>query len=218
MNHRSHLKGLVWIVAMAATQALSSHAQQPAAPPPASDGTVGHSSDLQKQLEELKQQYDATTRDLQQRITALEQQIQKKKEESEKTKQGTVVSAAELAAEKAAQNAVLGESSQVGAKYQGQLPSEPTYDLLREADTKIEKLQEQVQSFEFHGYFRSGYGLNSDGGQQVAFQAPGADAKYRLGNEAETYGEFIFVNNWVNPDHNNDKPWMRTEVMLEANT
>ena len=79
-------------------------------------------------------------------------------------------------------------------------------------------LQQQVQSFEFHGYFRSGYGLNSEGGQQVAFQAPGADAKYRLGNEAETYGEFIFVNNWLNPEQNTDKAWMKTEVMIEANT
>ena len=72
--------------------------------------------------------------------------------------------------------------------------------------------------FEFHGYFRSGYGLNSVGGQQVAFQAPGAGAKYRLGNEAETYGEFIFVNNWVNPNHATDKAWFKTEVMLEADT
>ena len=59
----------------------------------------------------------------------------------------------------------------------------------------------RLKSFEFHGYFRSGYGLNSRGGKQVAFQAPGADAKYRLGNEAETYAELIFVNNWVNPKH-----------------
>jgi maltoporin len=212
------LKRLLWAVILVAAEALPSAAQQPAPPPTSSEGAAApQSNDLQKQLEQLKQQYESTSRDLQQRITALEQQIQKQKDENEKAKQGTI-SAAELAAQHAAQNAVLGESSQVGAKYQGQLPSEPTYDLLREADTKIEKLQEQVQSFEFHGYFRSGYGLNSDGGQQVAFQAPGADAKYRLGNEAETYGEFIFVNNWVNPDHNNDKAWMRTEVMLEANT
>ena len=217
MNCSSRLKRLLWAVALVAAEALPSAAQQPAAQPTGSEGAAPQSNDLQKQLEQLKQQYESTTRDLQQRIAALEQQIQKQKDENEKAKQGTI-SAAELAAQHAAQNAVLGESSQVGAKYQGQLPSEPTYDLLREADTKIEKLQEQVQSFEFHGYFRSGYGLNGDGGQQVAFQAPGADAKYRLGNEAETYGEFIFVNNWVNPDHNNDKAWMRTEVMLEANT
>src|SRR5215467_7061006 len=217
MNCSSRLKGLLWAVILVAPEALPSAAQQPAAPPTSSEGAAPQSNDLQKQLEQLKQQYESATRDLQQRIAALEQQIQKQKDENEKAKQGTI-SAAELAAQHAAQNAVLGESSQVGAKYQGQLPSEPTYDLLREADSKIEKLQEQVQSFEFHGYFRSGYGLNSDGGQQVAFQAPGADAKYRLGNEGETYGEFIFVNNWLNPDHNNDKAWMRTEVMLEANT
>jgi len=209
MNRRSPLKRLPWIAAMVAAQALPCSAQQSAA--------QSATCDLQKQLDQIKQQYDATTRDLQARIAALEQQIQKQKEDSEKPKQGTIP-AVELAAERAAQNAVLGESAQVGAKYQGQLPSEPTYDFLREADTKIEKLQEQVQSFEFHGYFRSGYGLNSQGGQQVAFQAPGADAKYRLGNEAETYGEFIFVNNWLNPDHNSDKAWMRTEVMFEANT
>jgi maltoporin len=56
------------------------------------------------------------------------------------------------------------------------------------------------------------------GGQQVAFQAPGAGAKYRLGNEAETYAELIFVNNWLNPDHSSDKAWMKTEVMIQANT
>jgi maltoporin len=170
---------------------------------------------LQQQLQELKKQYDATTRDLEQRIGALEQQIEKEKEAREKAKEATV-SAVELA-EQAAQKAVLGQSDQ-GAKYQGQIPSEPTYDLLREAETKIENLQQQVGSFEFHGYFRSGYGLNGEGGQQVAFQAPGAGAKYRLGNEAETYAELIFVNNWVNPEHNSDKAWIRTEFMIEANT
>jgi maltoporin len=202
------LKRVQRIVALIAASALPSLAQQPPTPKP---------DDLQKQLEQLKQQYDATTHDLEQRIAALEQQIQKQKEASEKTKEGTV-SAVELAAQQAAEKAVLGQSDQVGAKYQGQLSSEPTYDLLREADQKIASLEQQVQSFEFHGYFRSGYGLNSEGGQQVAFQAPGADAKYRLGNEAETYGEFIFVNNWLNPERNTDKAWIKTEVMIEANT
>ena len=209
MNRRSHLKRSLWIVAMAATQVLPSSAQQPAA--------RSSPSDLQKQLEQLKQQYDATTRDLQQRIAALEQQVQKQKEVSQTTKQETA-SAVELAARQAAEKAVRGQSDQVGAKYQGQLPSEPTYDLLNEAEAKISKMQEQLGTFEFHGYFRSGYGLNGKGGSQVAFQAPGADAKYRLGNEAETYGELIFVNNWLNPEHSSDKAWLKTEVMVEANT
>ena len=112
---------------------------------------------LQQQLEQLKQEYETTTQALQLRMAALEQQIQSQKESSEKAKEATV-SAADLAAERAAK-AVLGENSdQVGAKFQGALPSEPTYDLLQEADETIAKLKEQVGTFEFHGYLRSGYG------------------------------------------------------------
>lgn len=192
----------MWCIAAVPFMAVAAPAQQ--------------TDQLQQQLQQLKQQYDQTTHDLEQRIAALEQQIEKEKETSGKAKEGTV-SAAELAQE-AAKGALLGQSNQVGAGFQGQLPSEPTYDLLHEADTKIARLQEQVGLFEFHGYFRSGYGLNSVGGEQVAFQAPGAGAKYRLGNEAETYAELIFVNNWINPEHNPNKAWMRTEFMVEANT
>ena len=175
------------------------------------------SNDLQKELEQLKRQYDQTTHDLEQRISVLEQQIAEQQSRTQTPTEGTV-SAVELAAQQATEGAVTGESNQVGAKFQGQIAQEPTYDFLREEETKIEKLQQQLGTFEFHGYFRSGYGLNSVGGQQVAFQAPGADAKYRLGNEAETYAELIFVNNWLNPDHESSKTWVKTEFMVEANT
>src|SRR5215470_6149242 len=185
----------------------------------AQEGGAAQADDLQKQLQNLKQQYEATTHELEQRIAALESQIQKQKQAIEKAQQGTTTTATvEQVAQEAIEQTVRGQSSQVGAIFQGQIPSEPTYDLLSEAETKIEKLKEQVGAFEFHGYFRSGYGLNSKGGSQVAFQAPGADAKYRLGNEAETYGEFIFVNNWLNPQHTANKAWLKTEVMVEANT
>ena len=179
--------------------------------------------DLDQQLHDLKLQYEQTTKDMQQRIAALERQIQKQNEAAEhkeatKASDEATVSAAELAAENAVRKVLFGNSNKVGAQYQGQVPSVPTYDLLQEAETKIEGLQQQLGMFEFHGYFRSGYALNSEGGQQVAFQAPGAGAKYRLGNESETYGEFIFVNNWLNPDHSSDRAWFKTEVMFEANT
>lgn len=39
------------------------------------------------------------------------------------------------------------------------------------------------------GYFRLGGGATGDGDDMVCFKAPGARAKYRLGNECETYGE-----------------------------
>jgi maltoporin len=196
-----------WIVVLLAAAALPSAAQQP--------------DDLQQQLDQLKQQYEQSIRDMQQRMAALEEQIAKQKasqvKASEAKKEATVASV-ELAAEQAATKAIQGGSDDVGSQFQGQVPSEPSYDLLSEADEKIVKLQEQIGAFEFHGYLRSGYGLNSDGGEQVAFQAPGADAKYRLGNEAETYGELIFVDNWLNPDRASDKAWLKTEVMIEANT
>lgn len=211
---RSHRKKLFgWFVGCLATVAFVAPAIR-----------AQQADQLQQQLQQLKQQYEQTTKDMQQRIAVLEQQIEKQnetaaqeKEKVQKENQATV-SATELAAENAVKKVLFGESGRVGAKYQGQVPSPPTYDLLQEAETKIQGLEQQLSTFEFHGYFRSGYGVNSQGGQQVAFQAPGAGAKYRLGNEAETYGEFIFVNNWLNPESSSDKAWLKTEVMIEANT
>ena len=156
-------------------------------------------------------------RDLQERIAALEQQIQKQAASQDDAAKGRTVSAGELAAQ-TVKSTLLGESDQNGHTLQGVVPAAPLYENLRDAETKIARLQEQVKSFEFHGYFRSGHGLNNRGGHQVAFKAPGADAKFRLGNEAETYGELIFVNNWLNPEHNSDSAWMKAEVMVEGNT
>jgi maltoporin len=56
--------------------------------------------------------------------------------------------------------------------------------------------QDAKPLFEFHGYMRSGFGLNERLGDQEAFSAPGAQAKYRLGNETETYIELTLQTNW----------------------
>jgi maltoporin len=74
------------------------------------------------------------------------------------------------------------------------------------------------KAFEFHGYARSGYGINERGGPQVAFKAPSAVAKYRLGNEAETYAELVFVNNWLNPQREAGRAWFKTEAMVMTKT
>ena len=52
-----------------------------------------------------------------------------------------------------------------------------------------------ASAFEFHGYLRSGVGTSNEKGPQVCFQLPGAYAKYRLGNECETYAELGFDQN-----------------------
>ena len=46
----------------------------------------------------------------------------------------------------------------------------------------------QVAALDFHGYFRTGAGSNNNGGDQTCFKLPGAQSKYRLGNECETNG------------------------------
>src|ERR1051325_6028203 len=199
---RPTLNKLGWILAALLSVVLSVHAQQ--------------ADDVQQQIQQLKQQYEQTTRELQERIAALEQQLKKEAANREDPPKRQAVSEVELAVQDAAKVAL--RQSKENQSLQGQVPAAPTYDQLRDADTRMEKIEEQMRTFEFHGYLRSGYGLNSQGGQQVAFQAPGADAKYRLGNETETYAELIFVNNWVNPEHDHDKAWIKTQVMIEANT
>lgn len=50
------------------------------------------------------------------------------------------------------------------------------------------------ENFEYHGFFRSGIGNNSKGGDQVCLTNPGAGAnEFRVGNECSTYGELSFV-------------------------
>ena len=46
--------------------------------------------------------------------------------------------------------------------------------------------------FRFHGYLRSGFGVDATGKGLQPFAAPLAGSKYRLGNEAETYLETTF--------------------------
>lgn len=64
-----------------------------------------------------------------------------------------------------------------------------------------ERVEDIMENFiDFGGYFRAGYGRDDRGGPQVGFQAPSAGAKYRLGNEAENYGELVLGKSWYVPD------------------
>jgi maltoporin len=70
-------------------------------------------------------------------------------------------------------------------------------------------------AFEYHAYIRSGVLQNGEGGKGTAFQAPGAYAKYRLGNEAETYGEAILVKNF---NQQGEGPAGKVETLLAYKT
>lgn len=67
---------------------------------------------------------------------------------------------------------------------------------------------------ELHGYLRAGAGTAAGGdGRQPCFFLPGAGAKYRLGNECETYGE-LSVSHTVEPA--GDQPGLHYLLMLNA--
>lgn len=68
-----------------------------------------------------------------------------------------------------------------------------------------------VEPIDFHGYFRSGSGANSEGGDQVCFKLPGAQSKYRLGNECETYGAFKLGKRVYEGE---DGSWFRVQTQL----
>jgi maltoporin len=99
--------------------------------------------------------------------------------------------------------------------------------LSQEKDMPMRQRVEQVlhEFVDIGGYFRAGYGRDDRGGPQVAFQAPGALAKYRLGNEAENYGELIFGKNFyvpgmfaldpkLRPDETPDGPVARVQLRM----
>jgi maltoporin len=67
--------------------------------------------------------------------------------------------------------------------------------------------------FEFHGYLRAGYGVDDSGDAMAAFQAPNSGAKYRLGNEAETYLETPFLTRTVPEDAGEDVSF-ETQITL----
>jgi len=182
--------------------------------------------DLQKELQTLKTEYETKIGALEKRIAQLEAATSAMAAAAPPSPAVSAVTGAvpssTLAdlAQKVGQNTwKLVQGGNTDTKtLQEQVGSGLEYDQLRDSEVRIENLEAQSKAFEFHGYLRSGYGLNGSGGQQVAFLAPGAGAKYRLGNEAETYAELIFVNNWINPSHEKGKAWFRTETLVEADT
>jgi len=92
--------------------------------------------------------------------------------------------------------AVDAASVEVGKEYQRDTESREQA-LLTAEHPYAGRVEEVLQGFmDIHGYFRAGYGRNSNGGSMVNFQAPGASAKYRLGNEADTYAEITFGKNF----------------------
>jgi maltoporin len=95
-------------------------------------------------------------------------------------------------------------------------PPQAVVDANPIAEQQLEQIRKMVAAmpklFQYDGYFRSGFGINVKGGDQDPFSAPGAYAKYRLGNETEMYAEAGFTANWINPEHNDT--WFTSKIKI----
>ncbi|MDD5645507.1 MAG: carbohydrate porin [bacterium] len=160
---------------------------------------------LKAQIEFMKKQHEEEMEILQKRLQSLEERVSRigaadrdiRSVITEAEEKKTAETKEEIAGEEGIPAAVL--TAKVSAP--GTLPEKkdaaPHKDILKSSAPFFDNLPSYVtKGFEFHGYLRSGFGINGNGGDQIAFIAPGADAKYRLGNETETYGELAFVNNF----------------------
>lgn len=166
---------------------------------------------LKREVELLKtqvQQYAHTSAMLEERLKTLEKQVvaEKKalmeeiaKEEASEVKSSTPDTETKEIQEAAPEVAKIAEKTQV--EFMRKLAIKAATDSQQVLFKQPEYLPNYLtKGLEFHGYFRSGYGVNSKGGKMQAFQAPGSLAKYRLGNEQETYIETILLNRNWNPD------------------
>jgi len=75
---------------------------------------------------------------------------------------------------------------------------------LRDAETKIEKLEEQARALNSTDIFVP---VTVSTTEAAAGRVPGSWSwrEIPVGEEAETYGELIFANNWLNPERDSDK-------------
>lgn len=155
-------------------------------------------SALEKRIEEFEKKF-ATHLDKQDDNLAMtHNEVESLNKTEEKKEKGDIKTYADMTALQA---------------YQTTLPQE-----LQKGDaTMPARLFEYLtKGFEWQGYFRSGYGINSEGGHMEAFQAPGALAKYRLGNEAETYIETALIQKNWNPDDTGPK--IKSQIRLSYQT
>ncbi len=76
------------------------------------------------------------------------------------------------------------------------------------------QMEHTTQHLKYEGYMRSGFGINGYKNSMTAFQAPSSPAKYRLGNEAETFLEMIFLTDTPKEVTQSDRVTFDTQVRL----
>jgi maltoporin len=172
---------------------------------------------IRAEMQQMKQEYD-------QRIQSLEKQLQQLEARTPATNASTQAAAVA----NTNSQPTLDERYRAFAKQQFSQDTESReWAMSQEQNQPLkERVQQVLNDFvDISGYLRAGYGRDDKGGPQPAFQAPGAFAKYRLGNEAEDYAELALGKNWyvpglfspdnaVRPDGTPTGPIARTQIRV----
>jgi maltoporin len=150
------------------------------------------------EVEEIRQEMQQMRTDYEQRIQALEDRL--KKVESAST--NTVTNVISLTGTNAVPTMTERGLAFASIQFQSADDVVPEQaEAPKQNQPVMDRIKQVLNDYiDFNGYFRAGYGRDSQGGPQTAFQAPGAFAKYRLGNEAENYGELTLGKDWYVPD------------------
>lgn len=153
---------------------------------------------LRKEVQAMRQEYESRIEKLETRIAELEEKPAPKKAATSPARRRVkeLPSATEESA--ATEEPEVAESARQWRKrtddqFRGDTE---VRDIARRPDAEQAldaRIEEVLEGYlDITGYFRAGYGRSDSGGPLRAFGLPGF-AKYRLGNEAENYGELAFA-------------------------
>ncbi len=161
-------------------------------------------ADLRKELDALRGEYEKRISQLENRIQELESAPPTIRTDKKMRPKKSVPQAAQDTEDEAIAEAMQRENK---SDQNQQAAKKKLVDETFKEDTEIrqiarrpdsemllaERIDEVLEGYlDISGYFRAGYGRSDEGGPQRAFGIPGV-AKYRLGNEAENYGELAFA-------------------------
>lgn len=153
-------------------------------------------ADLRKELDSLRNDYEKRIERLESRIRELENS-QEPANPSHVVERPKHVPDVELEAAKRREVQAV-ETRKAARQAVDERFREDTEirDIARRPDAEsmlAERIEDVLEGYlDITGYFRAGYGRSDEGGPLQAFGVPGV-AKYRLGNEAENYGELAFA-------------------------
>jgi maltoporin len=153
---------------------------------------------LRKEIQAMRQEYETRIQKLESRIVELEEAPAPRKSApaAARRRAATEEPVAPAPADPEV-TAVADEAREWRQRADEQFEGDTeTRDIARRPDAEKAldaRIEEVLEGYlDITGYFRAGYGRSDAGGPQRAFGIPGV-AKYRLGNEAENYGELAFA-------------------------